>query len=362
MNITYLIRDDGACGYYRQTLPHVEMSKNGHTVRKIEKGDNADHIEKALDGCEVFVCARPNEEQIVNLLGDIKKSGSKIVIDYDDDLFSVSPMSAHYQDWGTENVTLDIAGKKVELWEDGKNIDLKANVNRLDCVRWACEAADVVSVTQPVLADVYGQYSETICLPNCIDTSRWQSLPLKREQEEVRLYWSGGSSHYEDWFMMSDAIRTIMEKYPKAKLVLLGQKFDGTLKGINPHQIEFHGWIPTPAYPYKTAILDADISLIPLMDTHFNRCKSSIKLVEQSALGVASVVSNVTPYAEFYNGGNGVFIDNNTTQGWVEGISYLIDNPLDRWKIGGAALTHVKNNFDIKTQYKLWQNAYEELL
>lgn len=361
MRVSYLIRDDGACGYYRMTLPHEELLKHGHTVKHIEKGDTAEHIEDCLD-CDVFVCARPNEKNLVGFLQKIKDVGAKLVVDFDDDLFNVSPLSFHYKDWGTENIVIEVQGEKKVLWEDGKNIDLMQNKLRLECIKRACDIADVVSVTQPVLARTYSQFGNTVCLPNCVDLSLWKNLPIKRDKDQVRLYWSGGASHYEDWAAISDAVRIVMDKYPQSVLVLMGMKFDGTLKGVDSSRIEYHNWVHTQAYPYKSAILDADISIIPLNDTDFNRSKSSIKLVEQGALGVPSVVTNIPPYSDFYNGRNGVFIDNNSTDGWVEGISYLIDNPIDRWNIGGEALATVKANFDIKREYVQWEKAYQELI
>lgn len=361
MKVSYLVRDDGACGYYRMTLPHEELGKNGHEIKHIAKGDTAQHIQDCLD-CDVFVAARPNEKSMVDFLVDIKQSGKKLVIDFDDDLFNISPYSVHYQDWGTRNIDTVINGKKVPLWEDGRNIDLMQNRARLEYIKVACHEADVVSVTQPELAAVYGNYAETVCLPNCVDLDIWKPLSLKRDENEYRLYWSGGASHYEDWAIIADAIKVVMDKYHHAKLVLMGMKFDGTLKGVDSSRIEYHPWVHTQAYPYKTAILNADISIIPLKDTPFNRCKSEIKMVEQASLGIPSVVSNIPPYSNFYNGKNGVMIDNNSTDGWVEGISYLIDNPIDRWNIGGAARETVMAKYDIKNQYVLWENFYKELI
>lgn len=359
MNITYLVRDNGACGYHRMVLPHETLRKRKHNIAKIEKGDTPDHIMESIDTCDVFVCARPNEPEIVDFIQRARQLGKKIVIDYDDNLFSVSPMSVHYQEWGIENVEVDLNGKKLKLWEDGKNFSISANKVRLDSIKRSCESADLISVTQPILAEVYSEYGKVVCLPNCLDLSIWKALNLKRNKDDIRLYWSGGASHYEDWAMVSEAIKAIMDKYKNATLVLLGMKFEGTIKGID--KVEYHHWVPTPAYSYKSAILDADIAIIPLADTEFNRSKSNLKLIEQGALSVPAVISNIPPYEDFHNGNNGVFIDNNSISGWVDGISYLIDNPLERWNMGGEAYKTVHDNYDITKNAYLWELAYKDL-
>ena len=362
MKLTYFLRDNGGCGYYRADLPFKTIAASGEAkVFKIEKGDNADHISKGFDA-DVVMIPRVSEEQMITIMKDLQRMGKKVVVDYDDDMFNISPFSPHYGDFGTENVVVQHEGQSLVLWEDGRNINLKLNRKRADAVRKACELADMVTTTTSICGDVYRAYNDNIVeLPNCLDLSVWQKLPLK-EHEEVRLFWAGGASHYGDWCLLSEALPIVMRKYPQAKLVLMGSKFDGTLKDIPKDRIEFHQWVPTPAYPYKIAILNPDIALIPLEDNTFNRSKSCLKFIEQGALEVPAVCSLVSPYKEVYTGANGVFIENNSTKGWVDGISALIEDKMLRWKIGGESRKVVEQYFNIEKQYTKWLNAYREIL
>jgi glycosyltransferase involved in cell wall biosynthesis len=276
---------------------------------------------------------------------------------------AVSPLSQHYHEWGTEEVTLDLGGKKTELWKDGHTFDLKANRARIDNIKRAISEADALTVTTPELAEAYKEYNENIfALPNCVDLNVWNKLSLKRETDEVRLFWSGGASHYEDWVQIQDALPVLFDKHANLKLVLLGTKFDGTLKGVPSDRIEYHSWVPTPAYPYKVPILDGDIGLIPLRETEFNNGKSNLKWIEQGALSIPCVTSAVTPYIQHDEGGNGIFIENNSVAGWIEGVSMLVDDQMLRWDMGGKAYNTVKRNFDINTQWKQWADAYRKVL
>lgn len=364
MNITYFLRDNGACGYYRADLPMQKIRQSRKAaIEKIEKGDNHIHIGQALNQANIIFTPRMAEDSFISALKDMQMEGKKLVIDFDDDMFNISPLSPHYKECGIEDVRYVMpGGEVVNLWEDGRNIDIKANKKRLDGVKRALEMSDMVTTTTDVLAGVFSEYNDNVkVLPNCIDPDIWQSLDMKRK-DEIRLYWAGGSSHYEDWCILTDIIPEVMAKYPQVKLVLMGTKFDGTLKKIPKHKVEFHNWVPTPAYPYKSAILSPDICIIPLRNTEFNRCKSAIKWIEMGALGVPSVVSNISPYKEMRNGDNGIFIEDNDPEAWMKGISMLVEDELLRAKIGGNAYRHTMSNFDINKNYPLWINAYKELM
>lgn len=362
MRITYFSRDRGACSYYRVELPNDTLKNHKLAkVSRIEKGDNVKHIGEALDA-DLVVIPRVSDEKFVSLIKQLQETGIKVAVEYDDFLFDISPLSPHYTDYGDKEVEIEIEGEKVKLWEDGKNIDLKLTAERRACVKEALRTADFAIVTTDKLKAEYSKYAKNIAvLPNCIDMNLWQPLPLKKNGE-VRLYWAGGASHYEDWCLLDGALQAIMTKYPQVKLVIMGQKFDGTLAGIPKDRIEYHEWVDCAAYPYKTAILNADIALIPLQDTRFNRCKSAIKWIEQAAMGVPAVVSMVTPYQEMFDGENAVMIADNTTDQWIKGISMLVEDPILRAKIGGAAQKYAKAHYDINTQYPRWIEAYKRFI
>ena len=362
MKLTAFIGNESACDYYRVQLPLNTLHKEADVPLAIlDKTSSPGELEKAL-GADLFVARGVAEVNMLESLKKIQKDGKKIVLDYDDNLLKVSPLSQHYREHGTENVKIMMPdGKEKVIWEDGVNIDLKRNKESLEVFKEALFMADAVTVTTDILADAYKEYTRNIIvMPNCIDTKIWQPLDLK-ESDEIRLYWSGGASHYEDWYILKDVLPDIIKDYPQVKLVLMGVKFDGTLKGIPEDRIEYHPWIPTSAYPYKTMILNPTISLIPLVDNDFNKCKSAIKWVEMGSLGVPSVTSYVSPYKEVATEENGVFVEN-SYGAWNKGIRMLLDDKILRAKIGGEAQRTVYDKFDINKEYSRWEKAYERLV
>ena len=363
MNVVGFIRDNGGCGFYRVRQPLEVMRNNGVKVNFIEKGDKAHDISSRITDADIFVVPRPSENEMLAFFPTVRAYGKKLIVEHDDNLLAVTPLSQHYKEWGTEEVKLERNGKLIDLWIDGKTIDIAANRERIDNVKRAINEADALTVTTAELAEAYKEYNENIfVLPNCVDLDLWKKLPLKKENDDIRLFWSGGASHYEDWVQIQEVLPVLFDKYKNLKLVLLGTKFDGTLRNIPADRIEHHQWVPTPAYPYKVSILNGDIGIVPLQDTLFNRGKSALKWIEQAALSIPCVTSALTPYIQMDEVNNGVFIENNSIEGWIQGLSILIEDPLLRWQMGGEAHNTVKRKFDINKEWKQWETAYKKVV
>jgi glycosyltransferase involved in cell wall biosynthesis len=338
--------------------------KKASKIFKIEKASTIEQLDFGLTNGEVIFCPHLSDERIISVMKEVQKDGKKMVVDFDDDIFNISPLSPHYEECGIENVQIGTPdGKAIPLWVDGeKGFDIQRNKDHLERIKEAISMADMVTTTTDLLADRFREFNDKVeVLPNCVDTDLWQPLDIKRKNDEIRLYWSGGSSHYEDWLLLQDVLPEIMHKYKNVKLVLMGHHFKGTTKGIPEKRIEYHPWVSMAAYPYKSAILNPDIAIIPLQDNAFNRHKSAIKWTEMGALGVPSVVSYVSPYKEVDNGENAVFIEANDPEGWIAGISMLIEDSILRNKIGGEARQTVFSKFDINKRCYDWVRAYRSI-
>jgi glycosyltransferase involved in cell wall biosynthesis len=293
------------------------------------------------------------------------KLNTKIVIDHDDDIFNTSPLSSHYEENGTEEIKIMNNGKVMHEWKDGVNINIKENRFKMDETKRTCGKADLITVTTENLAKVFRQYSDNVkVLPNCIDLTQWNRLDIKRKNpDEIRIGWAGGSSHWDDLHMIRESMLEIAKKYKNVKIVMIGWKPVSMEKEFEG-QIEFYPWVETPAHPYRLAALDLDIAMIPLRDNQFNRGKSPIKWIEFSSLKVPCVTSYVSPYKEVadLDPEAGIYIEENDLKGWVKGIDLLINSPRLRQDIGEKARSLVEKHFDINTQYHQWIEAYEGVL
>lgn len=368
---------ESGCDYYRCALPLnkareiLKLDYNESWVEKVAADILLwpEDFKKKMEA-DIFVIQRLSHLGFIDIIQKHIKDNnlnSKIVIDFDDNLFATSPFTNTYLYDGTKNVRIQLPdGTTKDLWVDGVGgFSIERNKKRLEVIKGIIGRADLVTTTNPLLAGVFSEFNKNVkVLPNFIDVREWKKLPLEKNKDEVRLFWGGGNSHWEDLLLIREPLRQIFNKYKNVKLVILGWAPDGFVEEFKD-RIEFHPWTHFAAYGYKYASLNIDISLIPLVENEFSVCKSNIKWIEASSLQIPTVVSYCSPYKEVESLSDkdlAVFIDGNSSESWTKGISMLIDNPDLRKKIGDESRMVVEQHFDINTQCKQWVDAYSEVL
>lgn len=376
MKVTYFQNTDGGCDFYRAIIPMEAANKNGGFKTKKILSDsmigfyltNRKKFDEMMQ-CDVYLTQRIGSISFIKSLRryiDESKSEAKIVMDFDDNVFCVSPLSNHFKDYGVEDVKFQFPdGSEHWAWKDGENgYDIARNKRMMEEIKNNISSVDMVTTTTEILADVFRQYNPNVrVLPNCVDLNVWNKVETVKKDDFVRLFWAGGQSHWEDFLILREPLRDLFSKYKNLKLVIMGWIAPGVKEEFGD-RIEFIDWVDTIAYPYLVRSLDIDIAVIPLKESKFNICKSPIKWIEMSSLKIPSAVSLVSPYQEMTglsNEDNSVFIHRNDPHAWVKGISHLIDNPDARRQMGLSARKTVEQHFDINTQYHQWVNAYEEL-
>lgn len=364
LEIMFFQRNNGGCDYYRTELPMNAIHKSKLAkLHKFTQENAFGHMANCIEQSNVIYMPRTSEKQFVDLMKIVKKESKgekKFVIDWDDNVFHVSPFSPVYDIFGLEEVTVEIDGKRVKLWEDDVNFSIKRNQALHDNIKYGLETCDMVTTTTEILADVFRQYNENVqVLPNALDPKLW-CAPDFMPHDGIRMHWGGGDSHYIDWTIIEEALPIVMAKYPQLRLIISGAMFKGTVKKINPLQVEFHDWVHIQAYPYKMALLDIDFAIIPLAENTFNQCKSNIKWAEYGIMATPAITSYLSPYKEAYNGTNGIFVDN-STDAWVNAISEMVENVQLRKDMGIEAMKTVFENYDIEKVHKKWFSIFKSL-
>ena len=364
MKIMSMPVDKGGCGQYRTRQPFEFIKKyTPHDVHIIDvHKDDMMQIVEALKNTNVAVM-RQGAEEILNFIENYKDyfSHLKWVLDIDDNVEVVNPYSEHYLELGTEEVIhRDKDGKEMFLWKDGQGgFDLERNRKRIASLIEGMKKADMVTTTTQTLADYAKQYNNNVkVLPNCINYDRWWKLPLKKNKK-LRVVWSGGISHYEDWYTIKEPLNELMRKYDFT-LVMIGAKFKGIVDEDNQKNLEIHDWIDFKGHSYRMMCMNADIAVIPLKDMPFNHCKSSIKYYEMSAMGVPSVVANILPYSEDINEKNA--FPYSTADEFKKQLELAIKDEKLRHSVANEAMKYTKDNFDLKKNIHLWVDAYSSLL
>ena len=366
MKVCGVVRDDGACGFYRIVSPLEKMQLYGYANVALGGVGRDANLFETMEDADIIIMPRASGEANFKTIQMCQKAGKKVIIDHDDDVFNVNPLSPHYISYGTDEVEVEIDGERIKLWEDGREnkgqvFDLKANVEKMEYAGKCLEICDGISVTTEELAKVYRKFnSDVYVLPNCIDFDIWKPLPLPKTSQ-TSIIWSGGASHYHDWLTVVPTLVDMLKDNKKLKFIACGHEFSGLVNEIPKGQYEFHRWVPTPAHPYKQAILNPDIAIIPLEKDTFNAGKSPIKFIEHAALKVPSLCANWLPYsAEIEDGVNG-FLYNDTFE-FAEKLKLLIENPELRWEMGQNAYDYALKNYDIHSQCYRWAEVYHKTL
>lgn len=235
-------------------------------------------LEEHFEGIDLFIYNRIIPEHHIAKIAELKKRiGFKIAVDIDD-----------YWYLDEHHVLYDYYQKE--------EFARKQICQLID--------ADVVLCTHDRLAMEVKEYNDNVHVcPNAIPKAG-QFKIAKKPHEFVQLFWQGSDTHAADVSLLTGAIDKLNTISGKIKMVMAGfadhneawasmvWNYTAGLK----HQYKL---IPyTHVDKYYQAYKEADICLVPLVNSKFNRHKSNLKVLEAANLSLPVVVSAVHPYLD----------------------------------------------------------------
>lgn len=287
-------QDNGWC-WYRLTQFASKAKELGIAdVHFIDYSLDEEQVKQLLNVADVFL-ARLGEDlnSFINYR-DAHFPNKPVFVDLDDGLDDVDPYSDMYRTMGTKEVKHE--GKW--LWKDGQSgFNLQANIRRVEESKRALSRADVAITTTIDLASYVMQYNSNVTvIPNAINLDIFPPIEIKKDKE-IRIMWSGGSSHFADLMSIKPILKKIMKKHTNVHFYMLGVAFGAFTKGLPKGRVHTYGWIKPDGHGYRLATMGADIGITPINDTPFNRNKSSVKFYELSALKVPTISPDIAPYS-----------------------------------------------------------------
>ena len=153
-------------------------------------------------------------------------------------------------------------------------------------------------------------------------------------------YFSGTLTHNADFEMIQPALMRVMDENPRVKLLLMGElDLPEALAARRERVIQkpFVDWELLPE-----VIAGVDLNLAPVENTLFNEAKSENKWVEASLVKVATVASDMGPYAEMIEDGvNGWLADENN---WYEKLTEAVRDGEKRKRIAENAYRYCREH------------------
>lgn len=188
---------------------------------------------------------------------------------------------------------------------------------------------------------------EVHVLPNAIPhQGQFDITPVGHDL--VRLFWQGSVTHRHDIELLQTPIHSLGKLSKKIKMIMAGYTsgehewfcMANTYTADLKHQYKL---IPgVNVAQYYQAYEHADICLVPLVNSPFNRMKSNLKILEAANLGLPVIASAVHPYL-----GMPVNFCRNSRD-WIGHIKRLVQFPARRQEEGARLAEYCLEHFNFK--------------
>lgn len=274
-----------------------------------------------------------------------RKNGVKLVMDVDDSIWNLksdNPAHAVYKK-GSEGLH-----------------NFTSIVNEVD----------LLTVTHPYLKHVVMNNSkkrahEIVTIDNMVDLDVYNFRPPFKDTGQIKLVHHGSTTHFKDLLEPEfvKGIDKIMSEYPNVTLQFVGafipyfrQRWGARYQNSYGHQ-DIYEWIKGK---YREYMNEADIMITPLTDDVYNRSKSRIKFLENSAAAKPGVYQDIRQYSEcITNGENGYLA--RTHQEWYKALKELIDDPKKRQEVGQKAFDSIQEH-TIQKNIHLYAEMFRRLM
>lgn len=254
------------CAWWRGIGPWSSLVKSGFLDDygfDVEFGNDFDWAQ--IRAAHAVFLLRPSTPQELRVIKQAKWFGTKVWLDYDDDLFSVppeNPSSYVYSSPKTQSV--------VE-----------------ECLR----LADLVTFSTPFLMEKMKSYcpnASCSVVRNGYDSIiEYHRQPLPSGAVSPVVLWRGSNTHHKDLNDFEEQIVHLANSKPELLWLFIGVKpwFHDQIK--NSHSVMDN--LSITDYFETLASVHALVGIVPLTDNDFNRGKSNIAAMELGSTG-ASIV------------------------------------------------------------------------
>lgn len=296
-NIDRQTRDEyGGVGYYRIVKVAKQVRKAGHTVdvvgaklKRLEEDVGA-RFERIFTEYDVlWTCYTSHGDDASAMYYWRDKLGKKVILDLDDNYLDV--VESH------RNFDVLKLGKKDRAF-------MGAILTFADAITVSTEPLKQRMTKH--FKEVYNMEKKIFILPNFNDYKDWKYKTVAKNKDKIVIGYAGSNSHDEDLKMIMPHLGAVMNKYKNVYFESTGAIEIRELKnlGMYDHFSEEALFrcdlIPSTTtfkdYPKMLSKRKWDITIAPLADNAFTRCKSCIKWFEMSMFKFPVIASRVYPY------------------------------------------------------------------
>jgi len=237
-------------------------------------------------------------------------------------------------------------------------------------MRYLAREADGVIVSTAPLADRLQGLNRTLrVVQNALDERlffdavRQHRRPRPHGRRKVIGY-MGTGTHDADVMMVLQALRAVLRKYRD----VLELQFVGAV--AQPATVHAFAGLPIRLVPvaggcgeYPKFVswmihnTSFDLAIAPLEDTNFTRCKSDLKFLDYSALGIAGIYSRVPSYEKTVRHLETGYLAENTPEAWADALECLLEDDSLRENMAAKAQQYVFSSRMLRNCATAWQTA-----
>lgn len=332
----------GGCGYYRIVQPSRLL---GFITKGKEQAQttNDEYYDDIFKNCDIYwlhhIC---NPQVIKSMVVQSMVHKKKIVVDLDDDFFSIPQNHSAYD---------------VYKHKGHGRLGLSTLLTFVDAITVSNEHLKMV-ISQ-YLKLVHKMEKPIFVVENRVDPSMWREEPVKRRV----IGYSGSTSHIHDLNMVLPAIKKVMEQDKEVRFEMLGvlskENARKAFKGWDDSLLERIAMLGATAtydeYPDMLAEKGWKVAIAPLEKNDFNKARSNIKWQEYTMSGYVTIATDFTPYDETNA------IKCNTEQDWVDAITHWLDADSTEYLKEARSIIDKKYKHDKKTLETIWKPISETL-
>lgn len=327
--------DTAGCGYVRLIWATNYLRRTGHNVVLVNPsedtgigGDINTQTNEIMRvriprDADVLVFQRVLLKHIADAIPHIRRAGTAVVVDMDDDLTKIDPNNIAFGAMHPKN-----RRDPDRNWNNATN---------------ACLRASMVTVSTPALMKVYAPHGRGRVIENCIPAG---FLGIAHSGADA-FGWTGAvASHPADARVAGPSVaRLIREGF---EFAMVGPSTGArSAFGLDAEPYAT-GYVSIQDYPVVIS-QTLGVGIAPLADTEFNRAKSWLKPLEYSALGIPWVGSASEEYRRFAAHGAGILA--HRPRDWYREIKRLLDSEALRIDQAGRG-------YEVAEKYTIEGNAW----
>jgi len=352
MKILFLPGHYPFCYYVRGYLPGVYSNNMviSDFIRSAKELEHKDIVEKAKLA-DVVVFQRPNNEKIIDLIRVLKSMGKKVIFENDDTY---------------------LVGKGIILSRLENDKQRTIAVEMSDTTNKILGICDGVIASTSILADEYRLINpNVVVLKNCIDPLD-KFICKKNTTGRFRIGFVGSVTTNDDYIHLKDQIKRLDERNDVTIVVFGIMHKDGSYLSFmkddfwfwsSLKNVEWQNYVNVTEYMSTIARLALDVAIIPRTDSYFNRCKSNLKFLEMSLLGIPVIAQGFKDGTSPYQGVDEKYmtiVTNNSM--WYDSIIKVKDDYTFYKDLANNAQQYVLREYNIVNYVSVWLEEIKKLI